>query len=88
MSIGSRYQQIFLEFQKLLGDYKPAECKDLLWKFFALTVSGGFNRQPVEKREEFLAFYEHLKQLFDVLDLLESELKQDRETNRLSIKNC
>lgn len=79
MSIDNKYQQVISELEKLLGDYKSAESKELLWKLFALTVSGGFSSQPVEKREDLLTFYEHLKHLFDVLELLEIELKNNRD---------
>ncbi|WP_353139431.1 hypothetical protein [Pseudopedobacter sp.] len=78
MSIDNKYQQVISELEKLLGDYKSAESKELLWKFFALTVSGGFSSQPVEKREDLLTFYEYLKRLLDVLELLEVELKNNR----------
>ena len=78
------YQQFISELQELFGHYNPAECKDKLWKLFALAVSGGFSHQPVKRREDLLAFYEHVQQLFNVLELLETELKRDRE--RVSVK--
>ena len=79
MSIDNRYQQVISELEKLLGDYKSAESKELLWQFFALTVSDGFSSQPVAQKKDLLAFYEHLKCLFDVLELLEVELRNNRE---------
>ncbi len=79
MSIDNKYQQVISELEKLLGDYKSGESKELLWKFFALTVSDGFSGQPVAQKKDLLAFYEHLKRLLDVLELLEIELRNNRE---------
>ncbi|ADY51835.1 cell division protein FtsK/SpoIIIE [Pseudopedobacter saltans DSM 12145] len=86
MSIEYKYQQVISELEKLLGDYKSAESKELLWKFFALTVSDGFSSQPVAQKKDLLAFYEHLKRLLDVLELLEIELKTERGEIAVSMK--
>ena len=69
----NKYEKVVFQLYELFTHYKPAECKDQLWKLFALTVSGGFNNQPVESREDLLAFYEHVQQLFNVLETLELE---------------
>ena|SRR5690606_26860833 len=56
--------------QQLFQDFSLAESRQNLWQLFSLTVSGGFNRKPVEQRENLLAFYEHLQQLLAALELL------------------
>lgn len=62
--------------QECFHDFSLAETKAYLWQLFSLTVSGGFNRQPLERRENILAFYEHLQKVLDVLEpiLTEGEL--------------
>ena len=62
--------------QECFHDFSLAETKAYLWQLFSLTVSGGFNKQPLERRENILAFYEHLQKVLDVLEpiLTEGEL--------------
>uniref|UniRef100_UPI0033402726 hypothetical protein n=1 Tax=Pseudopedobacter sp. TaxID=1936787 RepID=UPI0033402726 len=62
--------------QECFHDFSLEETKAYLWQLFSLTVSGGFNRQPLERRENILAFYEHLQKVLDVLEpiLTEGEL--------------
>ncbi|GEM_PF-4941113 len=59
--------------QLLFQDFSPVESRQNLWQLFSLTVSGGFNRKPVEQRENLLAFYEHLQQVLAVLESLWAE---------------
>ena len=69
--------QIFEDIlQECFHDFSLAETKTYLWQLFSLTVSGGYNRQPLERRENLLTFYEHLQKVLDALEpiLTESEL--------------
>ena len=47
-----------------------------------IMVSEGFNRQSVEKKRRFFQLFYELKQLFDVLELLESELIEKKVSKR------
>lgn len=66
--------QLFEEnLQECFQHFSLAETKAYLWQLFSLTVSGGYNRQPLERREKLLAVYEHLQQILDVLEPMLTE---------------
>ena len=75
--------------QECFRYFSLAESKDYLWQLFSLTVSGGYNKQPLEKREKLLAVYEHLQQVLDVLEpmLTESILDEQQLTDPCIIKS-
>ena len=82
--------QIFEDIlQECFQDFSLAETKAYLWQLFSLTVSGGYNRQPLERREKLLAVYEHLQQVLDVLEpmLTEEQLNSQQLKDPYIIKS-
>ncbi|WP_353139434.1 hypothetical protein [Pseudopedobacter sp.] len=75
--------------QECFQYFSLAESKSYLWQLFSLTVSGGYNKQPLEKREKLLAVYEHLQQVIDALEpmLTESILDEQKLTYPYIIKS-
>ena len=82
--------QIFADIlQECFQEFSLSETKDYLWQLFSLTVSGGYNRQPLERREKLLAVYEHLQQVLDALEpiLIESALGDQQLKDPHTIKS-
>ena len=75
--------------QECFHDFSLAESKAYLWQLFSLTVSGGYNRQPLERREKLLAFYEHLQEVLNALEpmLTEKVLDSRQLTDSFIIKS-
>ena len=75
--------QIFKDIlQECFYDFSLAETKTYLWQLFSLTVSGGYNRQPIERRENLLTFYEHLQKVLDALEPILTEGELNNQTKK------
>ncbi len=75
--------------QECFQYFSLSETKNYLWQLFSLTVSGGYNMQPLERREKLLAVYEYLQQVLNTLEpmLIESTLNSRQLTDPCIIKS-
>lgn len=62
------------------NNFSAKESRELLWKLFSLTISGSFCSQPVQERENLVAFYEHLQQVLEVVGELVEEDGEEGDT--------
>ena len=65
--------------QECFQEFSLEETKAYFWQLFSLTVSGAYNKQPLERREKLLAVYEHLQVLNALEPMLTESILDSRQ---------